>query len=299
MISKLVIGTANFGLEYGVANKKRLEREEVFRILKLASDQGVWGIDTATDYGAAEDIIGEFFRVHGTTFKVIAKLPRKSYDNGRDVEQEVVDSLVRMNIPSVEKLIIHSFETYQRYGGIILPVLNALMRKGVIGQYGVSIYHPQEAIQIIEEAKVPLALEIPMNLFDQRFLKDDLLRKIKGKGHTILARSIFLQGLFFLSDAEIEHPFDRVRDKLVGLRNVSKKEKFRIEWLALDSIIGIPDVDLAVIGVDGSEQLMLNFEGLKEENFRRIRDRLIPPAFFEVDDEDILIPSRWPELMVY
>ena len=52
----LILGTANFGNDYG----KRLEKEECFRILDRAKELGVWAIDTAQSYGNSPNIIQEW-----------------------------------------------------------------------------------------------------------------------------------------------------------------------------------------------------------------------------------------------
>ncbi len=56
--NKLVLGTAQFGMDYGIANVggKPLKKE-VFRILDLAWEKGVRRFDTAPGYGS-EALLG-------------------------------------------------------------------------------------------------------------------------------------------------------------------------------------------------------------------------------------------------
>ncbi len=210
MKGKLILGTANFGLKYGIANKKKLDRDEIFKILELARAEGIWGIDTAGVYGDAEEIIGEFFARRGKVFRVIGKLPRREYPDSRAVEDEIYGSLKRMNISLIDSLLIHSFETYKLYGKIIIPALQTLCRDGVIGRYGVSVYRPEEAEHVAQETHDNLAIEFPLNLFDQRFLSDNFMQTFKTLGHLLFARSVFLQGLFFLDNRGLEESFRKV-----------------------------------------------------------------------------------------
>src|SRR5271157_1467855 len=102
MINKLIIGTANFGLRYGIANDKKLSLEEAFAILDYAHSQGIEWIDTARAYGDAEDTVGKFFAKRGKVFKVISKLPGKEYSNAREVGNDVSASLKNMNVPFID-----------------------------------------------------------------------------------------------------------------------------------------------------------------------------------------------------
>lgn len=289
MIDKLILGTANFGLEYGIANKRKLSREEVFKILELARSQGIWGIDTAKAYGDAEKIIGDFFALYGKIFKVISKLPQKEYLNMRAVEDEVYGSLKDMNISSIDFLLIHSFETYQLYGKTIIPVMQSLCKDKVIGCFGISVYHPEELEMITSEVEDPLAVEFPLNLFDQRFLKGEFLQRLKDKGGFLFARSVFLQGLFFLEDKVFAGAGDKVRT----LREISEVYHIRPEWLALLFVITNSLVDKVVIGIDSMEQLMRNIQCLCDESICRYKGVEHLLSDLEVYDEDIILPYRW------
>ena len=59
-IMELCIGTAQFGLSYGVANRyKKVSKQVSLRILKLALENGISYIDTASTYGDAEEVISQ------------------------------------------------------------------------------------------------------------------------------------------------------------------------------------------------------------------------------------------------
>ena len=62
---KLAIGTAQFGMDYGLSNKYgKSEKYEVSKILQYAHSQGIDVIDTAPSYGDSENILGNNFRPH-------------------------------------------------------------------------------------------------------------------------------------------------------------------------------------------------------------------------------------------
>ena len=71
--SRLAIGTAQFGTNYGIANGNgQVPRIEVGNILSYALAQGVDSLDTAIGYGESEAILGE---IGVGQFNVVTKLP--------------------------------------------------------------------------------------------------------------------------------------------------------------------------------------------------------------------------------
>lgn len=290
---KWILGSANFGLSYGIANGKKLSRGEVFEILKTAQSEGVWGIDTAKAYGDAEKVIGEYFKEQGSVFRVITKLPSKEYQDPKEVEKEITDSIRALNIDSIDVLLLHSYETYQRYRKVILPVLQTLCREGMIGRYGLSVYHPEEAAEAAREREDRFALEFPINLFDRRFLKANLLEALKSSGTLLLARSVFLQGLFFMQEEALGVDLSNVKSKVRKMRELAEKAGLEPEWLPLTFVATHCGIDGVVIGVDSADHLKKNLRALTKENLARYREIEDQLADLEVEDEAILLPYRW------
>ena len=56
---KLAIGSAQFGLDYGVSNNiGKVSNQEVIKILDIAKKSGINFIDTAIAYGNSESSLG-------------------------------------------------------------------------------------------------------------------------------------------------------------------------------------------------------------------------------------------------
>ena len=63
MNKKLVLGTTQFGLSYGINNKVgQVSNNEVVRILDYAYEKGLDVLDTAPVYGNSEKLIGDYFK---------------------------------------------------------------------------------------------------------------------------------------------------------------------------------------------------------------------------------------------
>ena len=72
LLSKLALGTVQFGLDYGISNTQGITKpEEVRRILVLAQKQGIRTLDTAQAYGTSESVLGE---VGVNQLEVVTKL---------------------------------------------------------------------------------------------------------------------------------------------------------------------------------------------------------------------------------
>jgi len=63
--SKLVLGTAQLCLDYGIANKSgKPEENKAFEIMKYAAENGINYFDTAYSYGNSETTIGKFLNTY-------------------------------------------------------------------------------------------------------------------------------------------------------------------------------------------------------------------------------------------
>ena len=72
-MSALSLGTAQFGLPYGVANQRgQISLDDARAILRCAESAGIDTLDTAIAYGDSEDRLGE---IGVASWQVISKLP--------------------------------------------------------------------------------------------------------------------------------------------------------------------------------------------------------------------------------
>ena len=76
--SKIVLGTVQFGLPYGIANTLgQPSFKTVKEILTLAYDHGIDTLDTAASYGESEIVLGQALhelKLHGK-MRLISKIP--------------------------------------------------------------------------------------------------------------------------------------------------------------------------------------------------------------------------------
>ncbi len=292
MNNRLILGTANFGLEYGIANNKKLGEDVVYSILEKAYAEGITTLDTASGYGDAEEVIGRFFREKGKCFEIITKLPAHDYRNPSDVKREIDASLHNMSIESIDYLLLHSYGTFAEYGNAVLPVLNEYKEQGIIGNFGISVYHPYELNNVLDTGHGISAVELPINMFDRRFISNDLLSLLIRKNIRVFARSIFLQGLFFMEESKLDSFFNSVKDRIKRIREISESYQISIESMAISFVLS-HSVDGVVLGVDSVEQLEKNIKYLDSSSMENIPGLKNEIEQLEVLDENIILPYKW------
>jgi aryl-alcohol dehydrogenase-like predicted oxidoreductase len=294
MTPGLTLGTANFGLTYGIANKRMLTEKEAFAILEKAVELGVSSIDTARGYGDAEKILGTFFTQHGKVFEVVSKLPDGEYRTPDDVRRQVDASLESLHIDRIDALLLHSFRSFESFKNVLLPVFEHYFSSGLIGGYGLSVYHPYEVESALRAGFHITTVQFPLNLFDQRFLKGGYIEKFGASGISLYARSIFLQGLFFVESASLGDHFDRAKPKLKHLVNMARMHHTSVEALALLFAVS-SGVGHVVLGVDTAGQLETNVS-LIANGLAELLPRLKQGFdMLEIPDEDIILPFRWKQ----
>ncbi len=110
---KLGLGTAQFGLDYGITNRTgKVAEAEVAPLLLQAAAAGMTILDTAAAYGDAEDMLGKYLEA-GHHFGIVTKVTTKVCDLGLQgglnvVEQRFKQSLHRLCTHRVYGLLVHN-----------------------------------------------------------------------------------------------------------------------------------------------------------------------------------------------
>ena len=105
-------------------------------------------------------------------------------------------------------------------------VLGELKDKGLIDIGGISAYGPED-VDFVLNHDIFEAVQIPLNIFDQRLINNEKLAQLGTKNKIVFARSIFLQGLFFMSTAELPKTFHPTIPDLSAAHNTTKSSPTR------------------------------------------------------------------------
>jgi len=199
MTPQLCLGTAQFGLPYGITNAAgQVEEHEVRALLAEAAAAGLSWLDTAQAYGDAEAVLGRTLP-HGHGFRLISKLPAQSQSafaagDRLDWDQAFECSLVRLGEPRLDALLLHSTADLRKPGGEYLQQwLLSLRERGLVRRLGVSIYGSEDLDGVAPDLLD--LVQLPLSLYDQRLLADGTITRLRSQGCAVHARSLYLQGL--------------------------------------------------------------------------------------------------------
>ena len=196
---EIVLGTAQFGLNYGITNSSGIVlADEVKAILNYAASEGISKLDTAQAYGESEAVIGGY-----PFFDVMTKISGKNFATSTvkitEIRKNIEESLFRLKRSSVYSVMIHDVESIN-FGHTkhCLKLLEQLKDDGIIRKIGVSLYTPEKLLEIMSHFSIDV-VQVPINIFDQRFCSKKIKSEISKHGIDLYARSIFLQGSLLVS----------------------------------------------------------------------------------------------------
>lgn len=284
--NKIILGTVQFGLNYGINNKfGKPKIEEIFEILDYAYANNITLLDTADAYGNSSDVIGLYHQCHTNQFDVITKFKSK---NNFLLKEWMDQQLERLNIKQLYACMFHDFEDYKNNQHLIIE-LKIKQEKGIINKIGVSVYTNSQFEEVINDSNIEL-IQLPYNLLDNYSQRGKLLEIAKEMGKEIHTRSVFLQGLFFKDIDEFQKKLAPLKVSVSKLIELSNKFKIGVGSIALNYTTNNKNIDNVLMGVDTLEQLKSNLEilnqALPKELVNKI-DKII------VQDIELLNPSNW------
>ena len=293
-ISHWVLGAAQLGLSYGVANDFGIPASEEARsLVRSAWAGGVRFFDTAQAYGVSETVLGRCFQAEklASDASVITKLSPEG--NPRDAEwirRSVAASLQCLGIERLWGLMLHRASWLEAWQEGLGDVLVDLRDGGVVRHLGVSVYSVSEAQQALEIPDIDI-LQLPCNAWDQRMLRSGVLGQAARRGVLCFVRSILLQGLLVLPQEQVEKRLPAAAQAARCWRDLAAEFSCRPIEVAFRFALSLA-LPL-VIGVDCPEQVGENLDLLALGALEQDRVVRIHEAMAEVLNETILNPAQW------
>ena len=207
VLHKLVLGSAQWGMDYGVSNNLgKTTLEEVRKIAEISRLNNINQIDTASAYGESHSRIATYFPEET---KIITKIPpiRSVFQSREEYKKELRIYLERcmesLNACHLHGLLLHDInDISSEYADELFDFLSSIKKAGVVSKIGVSIYSESDLHNACKSYDWDL-IQIPFNVFDQRFKNNDHITRFRQQGGEIYARSIFLQGLLLTKPSQI------------------------------------------------------------------------------------------------
>lgn len=259
---RICLGTAQLGMDYGVANRRgRPDDAACVSLLSGALERNIVRWDTARAYGDAERRIGQFLRDCSARddVRMISKLqdpppgmePRDLTDW---VTNEVTESLRTLGVERLADLLIHNAATVRRYGTAIWDAMIRLVELGLVEQFGLSVYDEAE-FELALAVSGPTSVQLPCNIVDHRLTNAELFDKTDARELTIYARSVLWQGVLAMTPSQLPR---RLQHLVTPLRKLHETlAEFEVDCLdiALPFVLTRENIDYVVIGVDDVSQL--------------------------------------------
>lgn len=288
---KLSLGTAQFGLPYGISNVSgQTLADEVREIISAARANGVLDLDTAIAYGTSETVLGE----SGVeNFRVVTKLPPlpSAVHSVTDwVNAQVLGSLQRLRINKLYGLLLHNpLDLFGGRGIELARALNLLRSFGKVLKIGVSVYSPNDLARILDVIKLDI-IQAPLNIVDRRLETSGWLSRLKEQNIEVHTRSVFLQGLLLIKPDDLPTQFKHMSKQFNKWREVSQNgiESMIRECLAYP--LSLHGVDRVVVGVESLDQLVTLFRVAAAPHSEYDLSTMIS------DDPLLINPSNWKKL---
>lgn len=271
----IIIGTANFDYKYGLG-KSKFNSYEFLKLIKYLKKNKINQIDWSFDYS--------------DSFQLIKKIEKENIliDTKVSFEKiyEYTNKINYLNLYSIKfnTVYIRSPEntTYNDFS-YVYNLLSDLKKYKLIKKIGYSIYDIEKLNK--KNLPVPDVLQLPLNIFDQRFLNSPYRLKCRKYKTEIVARSIFLQGKllnsnFFKSNKAEDYFFYKL-DCFLKNNNLSPLGFIKTFLNSID------DLNSMIIGIDSITHLDM----FMKENILKLSPSLFKS--FSIKKKSIIDPRLW------
>lgn len=186
----VILGSAQFGSAYGITNEAgQVPPQDVAELLANAHSLGVDYVDTAANYGMAEEAIGDSL----VPMKVGTKV---EFRDPVSLQDQLERSRARLRTAHIVQVLVHDWSVLsQAERREAARELEAMRQSGMFDRCGVSVYSESELIDaatIFDQLDV---IQLPVNVLDRRLARAAKSVRDARAPIRIEGRSILLQGL--------------------------------------------------------------------------------------------------------
>jgi aryl-alcohol dehydrogenase-like predicted oxidoreductase len=254
--SRIALGTAQFGLNYGIANRSGKVSSGLVRgMLDLALSAGV---DT-----------------------LVPSLRVRSEGIYEAIASEVEASLVRLNIGRLYGLLLHDADDLGPPSGEeVAAALAAIQERGLVEHIGVSIYRPSQLAVALRQLSLGL-VQAPLNVFDRRIADSGWLTRLSAAGIEVHLRSVFLQGLLLV-------PMEQMHDYFLPWRES--------DWVALQGGVALAACLAHALSYEGPSRIVVGCDSIEQlrEILRSAAEfSVMAPVALTSVDEGLINPAMW------
>lgn len=284
---KFALGTVQFGMNYGIQANEQPNIKQSIEILNKAYAAGICCFDTASAYGIAEKVLGEFLKQPHIKAEKISVISKCNL-NIEELEACIKQSLCRLEIDCLEGYMFHNADYI--FHPTAVNALEILKIKGLTKKIGVSVYTPVQAMKALEYDAIDI-IQVPYNIFDRRLDNCGFFNKAKEQDVIIYARSSLLQGLLVMKPEELPEYMSFAAPYLRKFQNDCLKNGIKPFEAAIQYVLQHEYIDYIVFGVDNIAQLE-EYISLSSKTMPVDVRQLFKDSFHEVEDK-LVMPNLW------
>ena len=290
-MTKLVLGSVQFGIDYGISNQKgKTKFSEVNKILGLAKDEKVKLIDTAVAYGDSEEVLGKTGINNFNFISKLPKIPKNCKDVDYWVQYNVESSLIKLRVQNLYGLLIHhTKDLYGTFGKKLVNSIQKIRSNGLVKKIGISVYDISEIEKALKIFKLDI-VQAPLNIIDRRLEISGFLSKLNNLKVEVHTRSTFLQGLLLLPREKIPVKFNRWSNLWDSWFLELREKNLNPVEVCLSYPMSLPEVNHIVVGVNN----LNHFKKLIKISKSKILNSDL--SFMISNDNKLINPSNWNSL---
>jgi len=294
----LVLGTAQLGLPYGVANRTGQPDQRIATaIVREAWENGIREFDTAQGYGTSEAVLGKALYQLGIAkkAKIITKFhPCLDHLDASLLSDALNQSLEKLGCHRLYGIMLHREEVLSQWDRGLNEIFGEFVLSGMVKRIGVSVYSPQRATKALKTDGIDM-IQLPANLLDRRFEKSGVYQLAAELNKTIYIRSVFLQGLILMNPGDIPHNLSFTRPVIKKIKSLSHTFGLSPQEMALGYIKAeLPDGHV-LFGAETPLQVRENMTAWQKKMPGSFKETI--KSIFHDVDEQILNPSLWSRSM--
>jgi aryl-alcohol dehydrogenase-like predicted oxidoreductase len=259
-MQSLVLGTANFGNDYGIQKQKILSTREIDEILEWSVGK-IGEIDTAEDYPGSHKLISN----HSNKFKITTKINLNRVNYLEELKLKVNEVQHELGEGRIHRILFRPHQNNNNFTCEAIKIMEELKISGAISEIGLSIYETTELDYFNESVDTPLVFQVPLNLLNRNFQERVEGDKETFGKHMFYARSIFLQGLILMNPKLLP---SNLRDA-TGALQIMNKELSRFGLSPIEATIAFIKnqkwLDGVIIGVSSIDELKRNYDFFKKD----------------------------------
>ena len=248
LLSRFILGTAQFNGVYGISNNKKLSFQEIEKLIINSSRRGINFIEICSSYGDSQNKIYKILEKKRLKkkFLILYKFDQYNFESSIRFLTKLIKNKFKIHCVMAHSVKFFLSRKFQL-------IAKKLQQKKI--KIGVSIYKKKEVQKILKFKYNLNIIQIPFSIINKDFSDINFFKLMKLNKIKVHTRSIFNQGLIFLNDLEVKKIFKKEYEYFINFRNKFKKKKVSIYQLSVNWNFLNKSVDKILIGLTNIDEL--------------------------------------------